>query len=246
MPIRMKPTWGLARVVSDYLSATAFVAVAAFAVPAMAQTAGNPVELYSFGQHNSAANPLFTSDQSGGVFNTAPPALTNGQASQLQLTSQGRLITSDATLSTSSVGATGAIANSQSIQVAGVFNTTLPSRTTGQGGALQTDVKGRILTNEASTGTMTAVNVTTAATAGTSSTVAAAAAITRGFSIENNCTTAIWWSNAVAVGTALSGSNAMSLAAGASFTTPGWWAPSGALTVASQTVAACAVSAEYQ
>jgi hypothetical protein len=160
MPSRMKPTWGLARVVSGYLSATAIVAVAAFAVPAMAQTAGNPVELYSFGQHNSAANPVY--------------------------------------------------------------------------GSLS------------GTGTVTGVDVTTAATAGTPSTIAAAGVITKGFTLQNNCTTAIWWSNSLAAGTTLSASNSMGLAAGASFTSPDWWPPSGALIVASQTAFACAVGAAYK
>jgi hypothetical protein len=249
----MKPTWGLARVVRGYLSAATVVAIAAFAVPAMAQTAGNPVELYSNGvQIGVAANPLVVSGGGsgsvvvGGVFNTTPPTLTNGQTSQLQMASNGVLKTQDSTISQADVAAVGGTGAGLSIQAGAVFNTNLPTRTSGQGGVLQADSKGRLLVNEDSPGTMTAVNVTTAATAGTSSTIAAAATITRGFSLSNNCTTAIWWSNTVAVGTALSGSNAMSLAPGLTFTTPGWWAPAGALTVASQTAAACAVSAEYQ
>lgn len=93
-------------------------------------------------------------------------------------------------------------------------------------------------------GTMKAINVTTAATAGTSSTLANG--VTRGFEFKNEGTTACFWSNALAAGTALSATNAQQIAAGASFTSPDWWAPTGfPLTAAATTTTACILSGHY-
>lgn len=90
------------------------------------------------------------------------------------------------------------------------------------------------------------VTGTTSATAGVSSTVVAASTVTRGIVLQNTCSTAEWFSSSVAAGTALTATNSMTLAAGASFTTPDWYPISGAWTIASATAAACTYVADYK
>jgi hypothetical protein len=84
----------------------------------------------------------------GGVFMAALETLENGQASQLQLNGSGFLRVNDVLLDDAIVTASGAAADSNALQVAGIFNSTLPTRTTGQGGALQTDVNGQLLVKD--------------------------------------------------------------------------------------------------
>lgn len=94
--------------------------------------------------------------------------------------------------------------------------------------------------------TATHVTGTTSATAGVSSTVVAAAGVTKGIVLQNTCGTAEWFSSSVTVGTALTATNSMTLAPGASFITPDWYPISGAWTIASATAVACTYVADYK
>jgi hypothetical protein len=104
----------------------------------------------------------------GGVYNSSAPAPTTGQTVALQLDSAGKLLVNTAvtvsslalSVSANNIGlvntnadaAIGAgAAPAKSLITGGVFNTSLPSLTTGQTAAFQMDAGGRLITNTAVT-----------------------------------------------------------------------------------------------
>jgi hypothetical protein len=82
----------------------------------------------------------------GGVFNTSAPTLLTGQAGQLQLNTNGRLIVVDAVLETA-ITTQAAVPGTGVMSVGGIFNTTAPTLTTGQASKLQVDVNGSMYVN---------------------------------------------------------------------------------------------------
>lgn len=92
-----------------------------------------------------------TSELAGGVFHTALPTLTNGQQASLALDTSGRLLVSAVQTTTpwtvsdtANVSATGST-STVATQVAGRFNTSLPTLTTTQGAPLQLDSSARLI-----------------------------------------------------------------------------------------------------
>lgn len=133
------------------------------------------------------------------------------------------------------------------------FSSSLPALTSGQATPLQTDSSGRLLLGASgqqqtlstnSTATFSAG--TTAATAGTPSTFSAAGAFSHGFVLQNTCGTAEWFSVSLTVGTTLTAVNSLTLAPGATFTSPDWYPISGAIQVASATAVACTFVGFYK
>lgn len=91
------------------------------------------------------------SDLAGGVFNSTPPTLTNGQQAALQLDAAGRLLVDvangGAALSTSDL-ADGAVANgtagTKSMLGGGIYLSSAPTLTSGNQNALMLDVNGNL------------------------------------------------------------------------------------------------------
>lgn len=93
------------------------------------------------------------SELSAGVYRSSAITLTNGQQAALPLDASGNLLVSAKQTSTpwtvadtANVSSTGSTSPSVSTSVAGVYNSTLPTVTTGHGVALQVDVSGRLIT----------------------------------------------------------------------------------------------------
>lgn len=94
--------------------------------------------------------------------------------------------------------------------------------------------------------TATHVSGTTSATAGVSSTIVAAAGVTKGIQIDNTCSTAVWVSPSLAVGTALTAVNSFTIPGNTIWVSSDWFPISGAWTIGSATAVACTFTADYK
>jgi hypothetical protein len=92
----------------------------------------------------------------GGVVSNGG-SFTAGQFVPFELTTAGRLVVADINLESAVGAATGSTTPINSVVTAGQYNTTLPTRTAGQSGALQTDSSGRLMigTGTAAIGSVT-------------------------------------------------------------------------------------------
>ena len=110
----------------------------------------------------------------GGIYNTTLPTLTNGQQAGLQVDSSGRLLVDISTASAITVNqgtspwvtsdladgsVTGGTAGTKSMLAGGQYNSTLPTLTTGQQAALQTDSSGRLLVGSIASALPTGTNI---------------------------------------------------------------------------------------
>lgn len=90
--------------------------------------------------------------QTGGLVSTSAPTLTTATAAPLSLTTSGALRVSDPLLETAAT-TQAATPGTGMFSVGGIFNTTLPTLTTGQASKLQLDTNGRIIISSIPAGT---------------------------------------------------------------------------------------------
>jgi hypothetical protein len=144
-------TTGDLRVISKVSDGTNTAAVKAASTAAATTDPGVVVNLspngLMFGTTAAATAPTYGMSVLG-YYTTSPPTLTTGQSYPLRVSAAGLLQTT--TQIAGNAGATldvaqgGATAATNALQVAGVYNSTPPTLTTGQGAAQQISVTGRV------------------------------------------------------------------------------------------------------
>jgi hypothetical protein len=150
LPVRTQNNGDVVINVADGTTETQLLAISA--AGAISLTSGGSV---------TGGTAASVSQLAGGQYNTVLPTLTNAQQASLQLDAAGRLLV-DIGASSGSVSvtqstspwvtsdladgsSTGGTAGTKSLLSGGIYNSTLPTLTTGQQAGLQLDASGRLL-----------------------------------------------------------------------------------------------------